>query len=101
LFVGLNREDQELSYDKESPTHHYQSRTGCTYEEALAQTGYKLDSTLSGGLFNFCRLYVRGRKSSSGKVSVFCDGYIDVSFYATDEGGEPLQQYIYVDDFLT
>ncbi len=44
LFVELNQEGQELPCDKESPIHRYQSRTGCTYEEAIAQTGYKLES---------------------------------------------------------
>jgi hypothetical protein len=101
LFVELNREEQGLPSDKESPIHHYQSRTGCTYEEALAQAGYQLDTYISGGLFNFCRLYVRSSKSSSGGISTFCDGYIDVSLHATDEEGEPLHQYIYVDDFFT
>jgi hypothetical protein len=62
-----------------------QRPTRCTPEEALARMGFKLDSHISGGLFNFCRLYVRSRKSSSGEMNTFCDGYIDVSLHVTDE----------------
>ena len=101
LIVELNREGQVLSSDKESPIHHYQSRTGCTYEEALVQTGYKLDSYISGGLFKFCRIYVRSRKSSFEGNSTFFDGYIDVSLHTADDEGEPLHHYIYVADFFT
>jgi len=101
LFVELNREGQVLPCDVESPIHEYQSRTGCTSEEALAQMGFKQDSHISGGLFNFCRLYVRGRKSSSEEMSTFCDGYIDVSLHVADEEGVPLHHYIYVNDFFT
>lgn len=52
---------------------------------------------MEGG-FDFCRLYVRGRRLSSEGYSTFRDGYIAVSFYTKDEGGEPLRHYVYVDD---
>jgi len=51
--VELNRESQGLPCENESSIHRYRSRMGCTYEEALAQMGFQLDSFISGGGLRF------------------------------------------------